>query len=219
LLLEVIFVQLDETRETITSFKSSRSLRWGIGTSLAILWFALQCSTVVLGAFVMAVPVCVFRWSIKGTSLIFLPLALLVWEAPRAGPKQIAESFGVKVLLAGCAPILYLVVGVFVERLFGTSFGLLSPFDAIVAEAAKNTTTAAFFPKDVFPAWQLLAAVGAAIIVSGYAYAVRLRNRDTYSPQQKLVLNLGYFLLGTTVVVLILSLVYVAATTALKTLL
>jgi hypothetical protein len=73
-----------------------------------------------------------------------------------------------------------------------------------------NPTTAAFFPIDRVPAWQIGFSFGAAIIFFGFLYADRLKNRG-YTDGQKRFLEVLYVGLGLSAVGVAFALVVSAA--------
>jgi hypothetical protein len=164
-------------------------------------------------AIALALPAWLYRWSIKGTSVVWAPLALLVWESPRTRPEHISESKVALGASVGALTIVATALGAALKHLLGTDFGLLMGYEHLAAAAAKHKAAAAFFPVTGVPAWQWVALVGAIAVLAGYFYALRLKSRGWTEPQKRRV-DLAYHVLGLLAVALIFSWIYTAASVA-----
>jgi hypothetical protein len=164
-------------------------------------------------ALFVSLPSWVYRWSIKGTSLVWAPLAVLVWEAPHTKPEHIAESRVALAASIGAGAILTTAIGAALKSILGTDFGLLKGYEHLAAAAANHKAAAAFFPLKGVPTWQWIALVGAIVVLAGYLYARRLKDRG-WTESQKLHVDLAYHAVGFISVTLIFSWIYTAASVA-----
>jgi hypothetical protein len=179
-------------------------LNWIVRGAL-IAWFALM-------GLVCALPAWLYRWSIKGTALFWFPLVFFAWDAPRTRPEYIKDSLAAKAAFAGSCAVSLVVLFAAVKRLIGVELPPLKWYSDLIAASASNPTAAAFFPADRTPAWQIFVAIGAGIIVSGFLFADRLKNRGTFTSIHKKIVETMYFALGLTSVAEIFSLIYAAST-------
>ncbi|HEY5957127.1 MAG TPA: hypothetical protein VIV60_11260 [Polyangiaceae bacterium] len=145
----------------------------------------------------MSVPSWLYRWSIKGTTLLLAPLLWLAHDVEKQGPRQIAESlfvqrvhqlsWGIVLLAAGRAP----------DLLLGIHFGLLAPYTQFVTMKDAHGIMPAFFPTNSVPWWQRLLAACAFVNVCAVHYADRLRNKTrAHTRTEKAVLDSAVIVVG-----------------------
>jgi hypothetical protein len=140
-------------------------------------------------------PTLAYRWALKGTALIYLPILWLVWDAPKSKPEYIVESAVVKGALCWALSVAVIGIGRFLSWSIGSDLGILGLYESAATKGASSKTAAEFFPLHGTPAWQAAALVAAALVIFGFAYAVRLKNRGYGAPQQR-ILELLYFGVG-----------------------
>jgi hypothetical protein len=147
----------------------------------------LRSSLIAAGGVMMyltaAIPTYIFRFSIKGTALLLLPLIWLVHDASTTKPEYYVKSTVVKGTFNVSCSVLLVVAGFTCMRVVGTDFGLTSSLEKVYLLRDTNPTVRAFFPADSACFWQLVAVTLSCISVSTFLFAERLSIRGS-SPRE-----------------------------------
>ena len=139
-------------------------------------------SVVLVAANVMAymtaaVPTYLFRLSIKGTSLLLVPLIWLVYDARSTKPEHFVKSSLIKGVFKASCFVLLVAFGASCLSALGTDFGHSEHLTKIHALRSDNSLIRAFFPINEVPAWQIILVALASLSIATYLYAERLSIR------------------------------------------
>lgn len=159
-----------------------------------------------------AIPAYIYRFSLKGTSLLLAPMIWLTFDAMETKPEHFIKSTLVGGVYKGSLAVITLAVGALAFAYFGTDFGMREHLTKS-ALAAQSPRLAAFFPANEFTTWQGVLTLNALAIVATFHFAERMAIRGE-TPSHLRVFRALMVLVGVLAVVLIYSLLYTAASAA-----
>jgi hypothetical protein len=166
-----------------------------------------------LGYLTASIPAYMFRWSIKGTSVLLLPLIWLVYDSQKAKPEHIIKSTFMKSLFRVSTAICFIAIGVVSMKVLGADFGLAEPLVRFLKENDYNESLLQLYIVDEVAIWQIFLVASSATTVVCFLSAERLSNRG-YSEHQLNVYRHSLSLLGFFAVCTIFALVYQSASMA-----
>ena len=158
-----------------------------------------------------AIPAYVYRWSLKGTSILLLPLVWLTLDAKDTKPEYFIKSSLVKALYRFSCVVVLLALGGLFARYLGVDFGLLDPLNKITQAKDKFGVVSALFPRKNVPVWQVFAFATSALTISVFLFAERLSNRGQFNDLQSRCFRFSLTAIGLLAVGLIFSLAFTLA--------
>ena len=143
----------------------------------------------------LTVPTLLYRWSLKGTSLIWFPLVWAVREEAERTPERMCASEFMKFARRISGFVLLLLAGKVVYLFMGADIGSFHSLMTLLQRVRRPEVLRAFIVPDSFPTWQILLGVSAGLSFVSFWYADRLKNRGQGQVQQPL-LNLIHTVQG-----------------------
>ncbi|MCA3168059.1 MAG: hypothetical protein ING22_05830 [Burkholderiales bacterium] len=178
----------------LTSLISAAHLREGV---YSMVKSVLRVAANVMAYMTAAVPTYLFRLSIKGTSLLLLPLVWLVYDARSTKPEHFVKSSLVKGIFKASCFVLLVFLGVLCFSAFGTDFGYSEQLTKLYALRSNNALIRAFFPVDGVPVWQVVLLLLASLSIATFLFAERLSIRGACSADlrvfQSMLGSIGLF--------------------------
>lgn len=160
----------------------------------------------------MCLPSWLYRWSIKGTSLLLAPMLWLANDTEEQEPRQVAESLFMQHVNYLSWGILLLAAGRGLDLALEIDFGLFAPYREFITMKDAHGIIPAFFPENAVPVWQWLLLVCAAVTVFAVHYADRVKNKPrAHTAREKAVLDTAMILVGILAVATIFALIHTSA--------
>lgn len=160
-----------------------------------------------IGYLTTAISAYFFRWSIKGTSVLLLPLVWLIFDAKTTEPKFYIQSTLMKSLFKGAVIICVGAIGALCLKLFGDDSWFSDSIKLYLDKNDPYDVISHFIFINNFFSWQIFIVITSVITVFSFLFAERLSIRG-YSEVELNIFRGLLTALGFTAVCAIFSIVY-----------
>ncbi len=161
----------------------------------------------------IAIPVYFYRWSIKGTAILMLPMIGLLYDSKTTKPEHIKNSLVMNTLFrVSCFMLLYAIL-ILILRTFEIDLGFNESIQKFLWLNDPHGIIKRVFPENEIMLWQLFLILTAFLTFYCHLYADRLINRG-YSNNRLWWFRQLLSTIGLSAVCLIFSLIYLSASIA-----